>query len=268
MGCDIHLYVETLQDGQWKPYKGEWPNPDYDPADEWGAKQKPILSQYRSPYSFEPDTPINEFSTETALSEEVTYVYPSFYNGRNYDLFSILADVRNGYGFAGVPTGSHINPISDPKGLPDDVSHEVYMEAKKWGRDGHSHSWLTLRELQEYDWNQAKVHVGIVDVAEYATFKAKGAPTSWSGGVHGPNVKEVSNKEMDDIFRKLQSGEMTIDPDSNEFQLLIGGIHYITRITWPETYRESAGYFYTHHLPLLASFGDPDSVRLVFWFDN
>ena len=35
-------------------------------------------------------------------------------------VFAALADVRNGYGFAGVPTHEAIKPISEARGLPED----------------------------------------------------------------------------------------------------------------------------------------------------
>lgn len=51
---------------------------------------------------------------------------------RNYRLFAAIAGVR-GEGPA-------------PKGLPIDVSESVNMHADLDGSDGHSHSWMTLRE--------------------------------------------------------------------------------------------------------------------------
>ena len=60
------------------------------------------------------------------------------YNGRCYELFATLANVRN---------DADITPISNPKGLPVDASDYVKERAKSWGHDGHSHSWLTAKEL-------------------------------------------------------------------------------------------------------------------------
>lgn len=62
---------------------------------------------------------------------------------RHYDLFAILADVRN---------SSNVKPISKPRGLPEDVSLGVKANADNDGSDGHSHSWLTLEELLSVDW--------------------------------------------------------------------------------------------------------------------
>lgn len=72
--------------------------------------------------------------------------------GRNYTTFAILADVRNE---GGIP------PISQPRLSFDeiadwdfDVSDEFRALTKHWSSDGHSHSYVTLKELKAYDINQ------------------------------------------------------------------------------------------------------------------
>lgn len=54
---------------------------------------------------------------------------------RNYDLFSMMAGVRQ---YATTPT-----PISQPRGLPGDVSTTTLFDCVYDGSDGHSHSWLS-----------------------------------------------------------------------------------------------------------------------------
>ena len=50
---------------------------------------------------------------------------PSNYKqDRHYQLFAVLADVRNGYGFAGIQTGEVVTPTSKPRGLPSDFAIE------------------------------------------------------------------------------------------------------------------------------------------------
>ena len=61
---------------------------------------------------------------------------------RDYDLFARMANVRN--------RGS-VNPISTPRGLPIDASVISKLESDSDGSDGHSHSWLNLGELKEFD---------------------------------------------------------------------------------------------------------------------
>lgn len=58
------------------------------------------------------------------------------YEGRDYELFGILAGVR----------GSR-TPISYPKGLPVDVTYDVKRLYDLWEWDTHSSSWLTFDEI-------------------------------------------------------------------------------------------------------------------------
>lgn len=64
---------------------------------------------------------------------------------RSYALFGFLANVRN---------YSAVKPISEPRGIPSDVSWPVSDEIKSWDGDGHGHSWLSVKELTEFDYNQ------------------------------------------------------------------------------------------------------------------
>ena len=118
MGCDIHMYAEVKKNNKWSKVGDVFENM-------WYSKDRE-LSDWNKPLT---DTP---------------------YDGRNYDLFAILADVRNGHGFAGCVTGERFNPISEPKGLPDDVSKKIKKESDKWDGDGHSHSYFTVKELLDF----------------------------------------------------------------------------------------------------------------------
>lgn len=62
------------------------------------------------------------------------------YDGRDYSLFTVLAGVR----------GDLDRAIKEPKGLPSDVTEIVQQHSDYWDIDGHTHSWLTLKELLAY----------------------------------------------------------------------------------------------------------------------
>lgn len=194
------------------------------------------------------------------------------YTGRNYDLFAILADVRNGLGFAGIVTGSGFNPIADPKGLPNDseylnaVSKYAYDVSPMSGKsipeeereknrdwimnsDYHSHSYFTLDELMKYDWNQLTLKSGVVTKAEYLRYKKDGSPSAWCGSVSGGGVRNISNEEMETAM------------DTKHIQ------HYTT-VEWGSTYAERCGNFLNTTIPALQRLGDRKDVRIVFWFDN
>ena len=101
MGCDIHLYREQLVNGRWVS------------ADKW--------EQYDG----------EDYS-------EVPFV--KRFTGRNYDLFAVLAGVRE----------RETPPFKfEPRGLPLQLSPEVKAAAERWDGDGHSHSHLYLHELLE-----------------------------------------------------------------------------------------------------------------------
>lgn len=114
MGADIHVYIEQKVITEDNQSKKEWIS-----LDEW----------------------------EYDLSADVKIVplRKSYWVERNYLLFAILANVRNDY---------NIQPISQPKGLPEDVSPEVKNQSDEENGDAHTRSWLTLKELLEYDWQQ------------------------------------------------------------------------------------------------------------------
>ena len=57
---------------------------------------------------------------------------------RNYELFGIMAGVRSD-----IP-----NPISEPKGLPPDLSHMVAIDYE-YNRDAHSESWFNRDEISQ-----------------------------------------------------------------------------------------------------------------------
>lgn len=115
MGTNIHMVAEVRRDGQWRLVTDTlWKGWD--------------------------DRPTNQ-----------PYIH------RNYDVFAILADVRNGRGFAGSVTGAGFNPISEPKGVPEDADPAT-VELDEWdyfkNLGDHSFSWLTVAEMDAYDWDQ------------------------------------------------------------------------------------------------------------------
>jgi len=229
MGCDIHVHYEIrTEQGAWKHY-------------DWEAKH--VVGKYED--------------GERKLSYDAYFKDP-LHVDRNYNLFAVLADVRNGRGFAGVYTGEEFKPISPPRGLPDDVSPEVRNESDEWGVDGHSHSWLTLAELLAFDYEQTRSSSGVVDLEEFKVFTEKGKPNEWSGDVIGRNVVHASNTEM---LAYIKDG---IPND---------GKMYVTRVTWRETYRDAIGPWWFATLQKLQEMlcwetRGPESVRMVFWFDN
>lgn len=63
---------------------------------------------------------------------------------RNYGAFAFLADVRN---YSAVP------PLAAPRGLPEDISFIVKCRSKDWEGDAHTHSWLSAKELLDFNYD-------------------------------------------------------------------------------------------------------------------
>ncbi|MBR5698605.1 MAG: hypothetical protein IKX44_08330 [Prevotella sp.] len=67
------------------------------------------------------------------------YVYDFEADGdRIYSLFGALAGTRG-----------KLEPMFDPRGLPDDVTPETLEEYNLFEEDAHTPSWLTTNELRE-----------------------------------------------------------------------------------------------------------------------
>lgn len=201
MGADIHLFVEA---------KGGSPN-------HWRRLDRTVeMSDWR----------------------ETTTLDLRWGQERNYDAFAMLANVRNGHGFAGIDTGEGFESIDMPRGLPDDVSDEVYSESARWGPDGHSHSWFTLRELLDLEesgyWDKTTTNRGMFMREALEDAKERGIvvsvegnhavlsehPGAYAGAIHGP--------DEDDIFT----------------------------LEYPVTYRDAAGWLVKNTIPAMVEIAD------------
>jgi hypothetical protein len=131
------------------------------------------------------------------------------FDWRHYSMFAFLAGVRN---------YDRCDPISEPRGIPDDTSESVREEYEVWDGDSHSASFLSAKELLEFDYDKK--------FWDRRVTKQTG-PNSWTGA------------------GLAEEGEGRI-----------------------VTYRENLGDDYFKHLEELEQLGDPEDVRIVFWFDN
>ena len=252
MGTDIHLRVQ------------------YRDGDAWAFAERYVLDEYHERYPKDYPNPTKP---------------EPWYDERNYDLFAILADVRNGYGFAGVETGMGFVPIAEQRGFPDGFG----FESDEFLSDGfsmgdHSHSWLLASELFDYDWSQVAVKSGLVTAWEYESWrnwnKEHGrGPRDWCDGVGGLGVVILSEEEMaaklDAISERTHrnhEGRWWGD----RFQAAIKSeldSHY-TRISWTVMYGTAAGAFYQETMPRLKALarekcdGDLTRVRIVYGFDS
>lgn len=68
------------------------------------------------------------------------------FDDRCYGIFSFLTggEIRN---YSGIES-----PFT-PKGVPLDVSEGIQNEIEEWDSDGHTHSWLSIEELTNFNYN-------------------------------------------------------------------------------------------------------------------
>lgn len=230
MGTDIHIAVETF-DGQ-----------------RWNS-----VTKFEDKYGEGFLSPVSEV-----------------YNGRNYNLFAILANVRNGRGFAGVKTGDGFNFISEPRGVPEDASPEV----REWMERGdHDLSWLTVAEIMAFDWTQITTLQGIVDLKQWARWKADGEPQEWSGGISGPQIIVHPIEDVDNAWEACGAPALwdivwerngALDKLTRE----LGPGSHFTSVRWDKPYYACAEEFLGQTLPQLWRLGKPEDVRICFWFDS
>lgn len=181
------------------------------------------------------------------------------YGNRNYVLFAVLAGVRNRQG---------IKPLSEPRGLPEDVS----TEARRSAMNGdHSHSWLTLAEVRAYNWDAGFSESGLVDAFESLRLFERGAPKSWCLGRGGT---QVTPGEMRTRIKRSGLTIADVEADKagyfHDYSKHPGLSDLYIAAEWPASVRGDCSDF----LAWLDSFEstrlhyEPNLARLVFGFDS
>jgi hypothetical protein len=209
MGCDIHTFIEKKPN---TPATGV-------SRQTWGSADFFEMNKYFNPTDADEDAE-PEFSRIEVCGS------------RNYNLFAILANVRN----------QDMPYICKPKGIPDDCSDYVEKQHEREIDDLHSASWFTLFELKEY--RNKVISEGIKTQysgymsPENAALVDKGEmPTNWWGG---GNI-------LDQVFRKWESQQDTLGD-------LVAELEKRKTHTFGYDRREEEEI--------------DKSLRFVFWFDN
>ena len=201
MGCDIHLFTEIKKSIN---SQDKWVN-----ADNW---------RYNPYYKEGNDD-----------GEEMLHV-ESLYSGRNYELFGILAGVRD----------PNNDAIDDPRGLPEDVSSVTKKASDRWDGDGHSHSWLTLRELKEYQ--------GLHPVVKRSGFISPEAAELLDAGEETPDVWCQATSVTTWVKREWEEGYDTLKPIVDAMDKRVRNEFWV----WGDEGRPELD----------------EKIRIVFWFDN
>ncbi len=186
MGCDIHAFAERRRGDKWVKLNEAFEHLDYSNKKVWT------------------DEP---------------------YEGRDYELFAFLADVRNGNG---------IVPIATPKGVPDDASYGYLHEVERYGEDGHSHSFFTLKELKAIP--KKLLNQTIEDQSLIVEKDESGKIIETCAMTNGKHYGKVGKRKLFKLFKD----------DYNPIKEIITQLESVT---------EDDGL-------------DDEDIRIVFFFDN
>ena len=221
MGTDIHFYVERYENGKWvhvvdSGIPCERSNcQDADPDEDDGFRC------YRC--------------KDTGFER--------FYRQRNYWLFGVLAGVR----------GMH-PPIKLPKGLPSDLSDEVTVEWRRGESDWHTPTYLTLAELNTFNWLGTYEARMFASPVEFLAHRATGSPIE----VGHTRSTQVSEGLMHQFLHGLWEHDAGRTP--------------ITEVQWADPIVNVARKFVEETLPALDRVaiiaGGNHNVRCIYWFDN
>lgn len=184
---------------------------------------------------------------------------------RDYWLFAALADVRNGIGWAGIITGAPIEPIAYPRGLPDDISTELYEGTKTdpalWLGE-HTYSYLTLRELSDYDWEQECIIYGYCRFEEYVLWKSgtDELPKTYCDDIFAKSIVKID----EEYARKILDNPLANHADFK---------HHYVRFAASVPLNKVVGWFLENGLRGLKRLARKkrigmDDVRIVFGFDS
>ena len=246
MGCDIHFHVEVRREGLWLL---AYPEPlEYvDDYDNWEER-----------YSDYP----GELSAECLSPQEVRLGYDerskhALYVGRNYSLFSRLAGVRQ-------YSGGNL-PIKDPIGFPEDASPAVqFWYNLAADTDWHTPSWYTLRELLDVDWGESRRIQGYVDLSDFA-YHLNNRRVGLT--VHATYASERYEAISFEEAKKICDKASEVGFYFNEHKLPSGKVP-VVYLDYEAASSAEFPDFVNRTIPELGKLGDPEDVRIVFWFDN
>ncbi len=195
--------------------------------------------------------------------------------GRNYTLFAILADVRNGYGFAGSYRHEPLKAIAPDRGIPSwlEVDEDNYCAelVNEWygtkyadseehfmGTElgDHSFTYMALSEIINWEgWDSYLSQGGVVSKDHYQETIAKGnTPECWCRSVGGTDVHVVDESTYKTLteFCNYEGKQIT---------------HINCRWKSEETLREMYQWFLDEITRIGDEYGYED-VYLVVGFDS
>ena len=172
--------------------------------------------------------------------------------GRNYDMFGLLFGVRN---------YPNYQSIAEMRGIPSydknqkdkdgesDYRPYALRELEKWNGDAHGHSYISLSEIENIDWEKEsedideRIHLYIIeDGKEREMMKAS-------------SFGELSKEELNELCKKkvLVKGDRVFKFEKTKYKDAISGDWNVLFDIMRRLGKQQE---------------NNDNVRMVVWFDN
>ena len=194
--------------------------------------------------------PIHPYHDEADVNASY-FNRPEWDIGRNYAVFGRLAGVRS----------YDIIPISEPKGVPTNISDEVFKHWKDGVGDWHTPSYFTAKEL--------------VDVKNDKLFYRRTVSMKQYKEEYMKCDKQILPEENDIMIMWGRRPKNVISNSEMERIIALSafwdGIDYYTDIIYEAA---DLDFIKTSHLwakivpQMLLIESNPEKIRIVFWFDN
>ena len=171
---------------------------------------------------------------------------------QDYDLFAILANVRNGSRYE----GDLFEPIACARGFPADISDE----ARQACTGDHSPTWVGLREILDFDWTRSVTKYGYLNGVEYARWDRNVRRAPWPARYHGE--EEIARLGVAVITEADMQARLRPTPRDPPTDLAA----VYCKASWKEGYALCAEQLWQVLLPpmlLLSRQYGLDNVRLV-----
>lgn len=176
-----------------------------------------------------------EVSKQDVFPDGDTRKTSSPFDRRSYGLFALLADVRNNAG---------LTPISEPKGLPDDSEYLNAKLDKSYDMSfgyGETNTCHTVKDEKDYDANYHSS--SFLTLAELLAFDYD---------------KTFENLRVSKVFK---SGNTVMTGAIFQEKVKAGEGEMMT-------YKDFIGEYFFEELEIMKTLGNPEDVRVVFYFDN
>lgn len=167
---------------------------------------------------------------------------------------------------AGIISGSGHVPFHSKYGVPIDASEMLMDNARRAPHESFGYSWLTLREIEQFDWDKCIMRSGFVSIKGWCQYKKFGRPKNWLNSVYRYE-KIVDQSKMDEWISKYD-----IDCDNMSELIHLAEKFRIKdvycQIEWSQSYKDMGKSFLDTVVKYLQenSGGNSNNVRIVYWF--